>query len=80
MFGTTLLIALLCGLLCLRLHWYRTATWMTALLCLDIALLMILGAGERGHMLAHRSIASLVVSMHANAPLQLSLWLLLLQP
>ena len=45
MFGTTLAIALLCSIVYWRLAWYRTATAITALLWLDIALLMLLGAG-----------------------------------
>jgi hypothetical protein len=44
-FGTTLAIALLCSIVYWRLAWYRTATAITALLWLDIALLMLLGAG-----------------------------------
>lgn len=47
MFGLTLALALAAGPLFWRLRFYKTATLLTTLLWLDIALLMFLGVGER---------------------------------
>lgn len=46
LFGVLIVLAVACGLLYWKLAWRRTAAWCTALLWLDVALLMLLGAGE----------------------------------
>lgn len=50
--GLLILLAAACALLCWRLTWPRTAAACTALLWLDVALLMLLGAG--GHLFMPR--------------------------
>lgn len=44
--GALILLAAACGLAFWRLRWRRTAATATALLWLDVALLLLLGAGE----------------------------------
>lgn len=52
LFGVLILLAVACCLLYWKLTWRRTAAWCTALLWLDVALLMLLGADELGGRLA----------------------------
>lgn len=48
LFGVLIVLAVACCPLYWKLTWRRTAAWCTALLWLDVALLMLLGAGELG--------------------------------
>lgn len=47
LFGVLIVVAVACCLLYWKLTWRRTAAWCTALLWLDVALLMLLGAGKQ---------------------------------
>lgn len=52
LFGVLIVLAVACCLLYWKLTWRRTAAWYTALLWLNVALLMLLGAGELGRRFA----------------------------